>query len=207
MVLHTAIKLGYSDIVQQLLDVCPDEALYTEDGFGETPLEMAISYELRSRTGAKYLTNPPTPAILSLNGALTIQERFDVAKQEVEIVKLRATLNQLLEDGRLKKGTKTATELLAFAASMEAKLTTAKARAIPQIEAKLEDSDKIEKAGADPAKTLDLILESGDKGDERFQYVSAQLDEPDKSEEVVDLQKQASRSVVFSFMQYRIIQA
>jgi hypothetical protein len=226
MVLHTAIKLGYSDIVQQLLDVCPDEVLHTENGFGETPLEMAISYELRTRTASKYLTGPPTPSILSLDGALATQERFDVTKQEVEIAKLRATLDQLLQDGRLKKGTKTATELLAFAVSMEAKLATAKARAIPQIEEKSEDSDKIEKAEADPVKTLDLIrkavlerpgvrqlvhlvdvqklvegnLHSTYKATERFRTVYAQLDELGKSEEVGDLQKQKSRSIVFSFI-------
>jgi hypothetical protein len=103
-------------LLQQLLDICPDEALHTKNGFGETPLEMTVSSELRSRTGSRYLTNPPTPVILSLDGALPTQERFNLTKGDVEITNLRGTFGRLLpEDGRMKKGTKTTTELLAFA--------------------------------------------------------------------------------------------
>jgi hypothetical protein len=60
---------------------------------------MAISCELCSCTSVKYAADPPTAAILSLDGgALPTREHFDLTKEEVEIAKLRGTLDQLLED-------------------------------------------------------------------------------------------------------------
>jgi hypothetical protein len=57
---------------------------------------------------------------------------FDVEKQKVEIPKLRATLDALIADGCLVRGTKLATELFAFLDSMEGKLAIEVARKIAE---------------------------------------------------------------------------
>jgi hypothetical protein len=57
----------------------------------QTPLEMVISYEAPA---TKHLTNPPTPAILSLDDSEPTQKRSDL-EEEVEIARLQTTLDQL----------------------------------------------------------------------------------------------------------------
>lgn len=57
---------------------------------------------------------------------------FDVEKQEVEIPKLRATLDELVADVRLVRGTKLANEHFMFASGMEEKLFTEIARKKPE---------------------------------------------------------------------------
>lgn len=52
MALHSTIKYDYLGIVQQLLDLCPDDVLHAENGFEETLLEMVISRKLQPRTGS-----------------------------------------------------------------------------------------------------------------------------------------------------------
>jgi len=147
--LHLAVQRGFVEITRLLVEASPTECLHAENGVGETPLEMATLQELLWRTRTEYITSANTPLTLDINGDSRTQKYFDLAKQEVEIPKLRATLNQLLDDGRLKKGTKTTTELLAFAVAMEAKLATARTKPVPEIIPKKEEivSDKTDWKG------------------------------------------------------------
>jgi Ankyrin repeats (3 copies) len=131
--LHLAAQAGVAEITQLLAEASPTEALHCENAVGETPLEIASLQELVWRTRTKFATSISTP-VLDFAGNPPTQQYFDLAIQEVEIPKLRATLNQLLEDGRLKKGTKTTTELLNFAVVMEAKLATTRTKTVTKLE-------------------------------------------------------------------------
>ena len=222
MPLHSAIKLGFSDIVQQLLESCPDEALHTENGLGETPLEMATFRELHARTTSTYIQEINTPKFLASDGSLSTQQYFDVTKQEVEIPKLRATLDQLLEDGRLKKGTKITTELLAFVVSMEAKLATAKTRVVAKVEETSKDSVRANTDRCDAKKTLTLVqkavlerpgmrqlvhlvdvqksVEDNLARVEKVPKRVANVDQDEMATEESALERQKSKSIVFSFV-------
>jgi Ankyrin repeats (3 copies) len=127
--LHIAVQSSNTALAEVLLQHGPAELLYTENSVGQTPLDIAGLKDLPRVTVSVGVRRPnelqtnPEQQVASLQRA-----PFDVKKQEVEIPKLRATLNMLFAEGRLVHGTKLATELLAFADHMEEKLATEVAR-------------------------------------------------------------------------------
>jgi hypothetical protein len=132
MPLHLAAQKGYAEITKLVVEASPTEALHAENGVGQTAIETATLRELLLRIGGTF-------NLIHRVYRGGLESTFlDITAREVEIVKLRATLDQLLQEGRLKRGTKTTTELLAFATMMEAKLATAKSRnlAAPSVDKK-----------------------------------------------------------------------
>lgn len=125
--LQFAVRHGYAQIAQLFVDSGPSDALYMEDGVGNTPLEVATCRNLfhQIRTDLpRLLTTPPM-----------LKERFDIFKSnppfdidrlEVEIPRLKQTIETLTRDGKLRNGTKLANELAIFSQKMEARLITAK---------------------------------------------------------------------------------
>ncbi|KAI0656088.1 ankyrin [Cubamyces menziesii] len=114
--LHAAIRNGYSQIARLIADAGPDEALYMEDGVGNTPVELSIQRWLQSKTSSHRWGTVPGVQMLSGNLRSYTGRRF--ASQE-EVVLLKDMINRLFENGRLKNGTKLATELVAFADRIE----------------------------------------------------------------------------------------
>ncbi|PCH39932.1 ankyrin [Wolfiporia cocos MD-104 SS10] len=104
--LHVAIKHHAATITGLLANAGPVEALYVEDGVGYTPLETALPEVAELTTNLNDFTERP----------------FDLEQQSIEIPRLRATVEALLEEGRLRAGTKLATELVKFTERMEARL-------------------------------------------------------------------------------------
>ncbi|KAI9462535.1 hypothetical protein F5148DRAFT_1286433 [Russula earlei] len=101
-------------LVEILLQYGPTEHMYTENSVGQTPLEVAF---------LKYL--PRVAERDSSSWGISVAEHITIRqKQKVEIPKLRKTLDALLADGCLIRGTKLATELLSFADRLEEKLAT-----------------------------------------------------------------------------------
>ncbi|KAJ6544391.1 hypothetical protein B0H19DRAFT_1170529 [Mycena capillaripes] len=109
--LHCAVRSGFPKIIQILIDAAPS-GLHMENGVGEAPLEIARLQHLITRK--KQLQNQ------NYNDGPT-------ELNSVELPKFRATLETLLANGILKKGTKAATDMFAFAELMERKLVATKA--------------------------------------------------------------------------------
>ncbi|KZT09270.1 ankyrin [Laetiporus sulphureus 93-53] len=160
-VLHIAIKNGNAKIAELLLGAAPAEALYMEDSVGNTPLETAIQRDLLRRVRQDFpcKIRMPDPLRQGLQ-EYTGRRSFDVAFHEAEIPRLKATVDGLLNEGRLRAGSKLATELMAFTEGIEKKLEQEKKERSSQ------DSDDSESANSqwqpekdddDPSKTLECL--------------------------------------------------
>ncbi len=128
--LHVAVQNADTALAEVLLKYGPTQLLYTENGVGQTPLDIASLKCLPRVTGR---TGVPTPTELSMivwrHLVVPLETPpFDLESQKTEIPKLRTTLDALLADGRLVEGTKLTTELLAFVGRMEGRLAVETAR-------------------------------------------------------------------------------
>jgi hypothetical protein len=127
--LHCAVHAGFADITEFLSTEVPPLALHMEDGVGDTPLETASAkLNLECTTELKNQSLEPPPALddSMVNGA-SFPPRVTATYLEGELLKLRATIEQLTQEGLLIKGTSIADELVKFADMMDAKLEEAKA--------------------------------------------------------------------------------
>ncbi|KAF8267587.1 hypothetical protein EI94DRAFT_1801491 [Lactarius quietus] len=127
--LHVAVQKEDPVLTELLLKYGPTQPLYTENGVGQTPLDVA-SLKGLLRLSDRWISGP-TDLTLNIEQYLRTPQKappFNVEKQKIEIPKLRATLNLLLADGRLVHGSKLTTELLAFADRMERRLAEETAR-------------------------------------------------------------------------------
>src|SRR6266571_4878830 len=93
--LHIAVQNADTVLAEVLLKYGPTQLLYTENGVGQTPLDIASLKGLPRVTGR---TGVPTPTELPMTvweHLRTLQEAppFDVEKQKIEIPKLRTTLD------------------------------------------------------------------------------------------------------------------
>lgn len=128
--LHIAVQKSNTAIVEVLLHGGPTEQLYIENSVGQTPLDIAGLKSL-PRVTESVVANLPREPQVNMDFHLRLLKNaspFEVEKQKVEIPKLRATLDALLADGCLVRGTKLADELFAFATHMEGKLAVEIAR-------------------------------------------------------------------------------
>lgn len=130
--LHSAVRQGFAEIVQLLIEAGPAEALLAENGVGETPLETASLQEIVERTRQQFNPSVSTPLDLDSLEIRANPERFNIQQQESEITKLRNVIDELLHDGRMRKNTKLPNELMSFANKMDVKLATAKKTTIPE---------------------------------------------------------------------------
>ena len=130
--LDIAVQKTNTVLAELLLQYGPTEQFYTENSFGQTPLELAGLKFLPRVMGSIAAPRPDAPDVRVSNQVYSLMNKrtapFDVERQKVEIPKLRATLDALVADGRLVNGTKLATELFAFAGRMEEKLAIEVAR-------------------------------------------------------------------------------
>jgi len=133
--LHCAVLRELPVLTQILIDVIPPEGLYMEDGVGNTPLEIATQRVqlYRTRHGFPCQTEIPRSLSPAISNQIS-QVKFDLPRQELEVPRLRTTVNELMQEGRLTAGTKLATELVAFTDRMEARLVKDRAAAIANAE-------------------------------------------------------------------------
>ncbi|EED77701.1 predicted protein, partial [Postia placenta Mad-698-R] len=121
--LHITIQEGRPKLTQLLIDAGPVEALYMEDGFGSTPLELAEVRALRNITREGFPCRVDIPNSCGTNASAQLEGcRFDLPTQEREVTRLRAVISELLQEGHLKAGTKLAVALQAFSERMDAKI-------------------------------------------------------------------------------------
>ncbi|KAF8349125.1 ankyrin repeat protein [Amanita rubescens] len=117
--LHIAVRCGSSRIAKMLVDASPS-TLFMEDGVGSTAAESATITLFRERMNhfsqdtfnLQVATSAPTTANKD-------PERFDLARLEKELPRLRETIDSLLKVGKLRKDTKLEKGLLGFAEKME----------------------------------------------------------------------------------------
>lgn len=150
---HLAVSRAFPKITQMLVEAAPPEALYLENGVGSTPLEIAYLGDLVECTQN---VNPPyaqTPPVLIGDKVGLSPARWNLEHLEVEVPKLAATIEELSQNGKLRKRTKVTTELGKFAKLMETHLETARSR-------KEEVPEGVKKAVVeeqDHAKTIEYL--------------------------------------------------
>ncbi|TFY76764.1 hypothetical protein EWM64_g7248 [Hericium alpestre] len=175
--LHIAVQHGDVATVRLLLQHGPPESLYVENCVGQTAFDIAGQRRLtkllgtnsgsfgygggRQRGHIGNLIHPPA-LMQHTSVSVTAQDNpFILYVQEERLPKLRETLNDLLRDGQLKKGTKLATMLLEFADAMEARLAAAKAA---MVTAKVADFPRREFDNLNvqdkPSEVWDLVREA-----------------------------------------------
>ncbi|KAH9948854.1 hypothetical protein B0H21DRAFT_707450 [Amylocystis lapponica] len=112
--LHISIKNKRIDLLCILLSAKASSFLL-RDVNGSTILHVAVKEHLVPWITELLVEACPKP--------------FELAKQDHEGPRLRATIRALLTEGRPRNGTKLTTELLAFADNMEAKFAAEQAEA------------------------------------------------------------------------------
>ncbi|KAJ7213244.1 ankyrin repeat protein [Mycena rebaudengoi] len=164
--LHSAVRSGYPEISKILIAAAP-AGLQMENGVGDVPLEIVTLKDLIPRKEAFQLRangyGLPGDADLSYaNG--DSPPRFEIEQLEVELPKYRATIEALINDGVLKRGTKVVADMVAFADFMEPRL--AEAKLLPKLEVKYYEVAKPPppKDVSDNAKVLEVVRAELAKG-------------------------------------------
>ena len=157
-----SVKASRAKITKMLAEASPVEALTLEDGVGNTPVETATRQAFLEKLEI-VCGNFRQPSELRPNYN---QRPFDIEKQEKELPLLHSTIDDLLREGRLTRGTKLTKELLSFADRLEAKL--AKEKALAEEQKKKEDIEKVKdeqesfapaRDSGTPSEVLKILLE------------------------------------------------
>ncbi|KAG6826323.1 hypothetical protein H0H92_000324 [Tricholoma furcatifolium] len=120
--LHCAIQRGYANITQVLIEGAASDSLYMENGVGEAPLDMAL-LKLTLKTIHNFTHGAPTrPSSLAPCNVSWNTERVNLNGLEPELQRLRRTIDQLVDDGKLAQGTQLAIELRHFVELMMEKV-------------------------------------------------------------------------------------
>ncbi|KAG5637903.1 hypothetical protein H0H81_002731 [Sphagnurus paluster] len=120
--LHCAVQCGFAGITETIIKAAPPEALYMENGVGETPLDMAtLKHKLEA---TRNFTNAHNRHLTSLNidNVDENQRRIEPSHLDTELKRLRLTIDQLIDGGKLSQGTKLTYELNRFVETMERRL-------------------------------------------------------------------------------------
>ena len=128
--LHCAVQRGFGAITEAIVAVAPNDALYMENGVGETPLDMS-NLQRTLEIIPEYTSTmrwPKTPSVLSVDVSRSLDSPVEVETLEKELPKLRETLSWLEAGGVLVKGTRVAREVEKFAERMEGVLVERRAR-------------------------------------------------------------------------------
>ncbi|KAF8075783.1 ankyrin repeat protein [Lyophyllum atratum] len=155
--LHCGVQRGFGEITEMLVKAVPPEALYMENGVGETPFDMAtLKHKLQITQDFQY-DRAIDVSRLSVGHADENPKRIQLEGLEEEIRRLRSTMDWLIEDGKLIKGTKLAEELHRFAEMMEEKVLSEKASVAEETKTSVNTPEKNPKEGENPRRTLDAI--------------------------------------------------
>ncbi len=112
--LHIATRNSFTEIVRLVGDAGPEEAFQMEDSVGNTPLEIATFKWLHVSTGTHFRGTLPAIQLFD-EGLHQYRHRDPQLVTPDEAKALKDTIDRLVANGRLRKGTKLATDLSAFA--------------------------------------------------------------------------------------------
>ena len=129
--LHAAVKLCYPEVTSILLAAADPKGLQIENGVGNTPFEIISLTELSSRI-KRFPQNPLDNRISSSLRTDSVDTFYRYREDYIqrlrnELPKLNAILDVLFAEGKLKRQTKLATELIKFASLMKDRLSVAEA--------------------------------------------------------------------------------
>ncbi|KAK0434675.1 uncharacterized protein EV420DRAFT_1653856 [Desarmillaria tabescens] len=114
------LKAGFPGIAKLIIEASPDEALYTENGVGETPLEIAsLEYLAWKMT---YHGNQYSVASPELGNNVDMVPHHVPATLAKDLLKLCLMMADLVLTGKLTLGMLLADELDKFASLLETKL-------------------------------------------------------------------------------------
>ena len=118
--LHIATRKSLAAIARLVGDAGPEDAFHMEDGVGNTPVEIATFNWLLVATGSGFGGTLPSTQSFS-EGVLHSYQSADPRLVSLDEAKeLKNTIDRLVANGRLRKGTKLATDLSTFADKKEA---------------------------------------------------------------------------------------
>ncbi|KAJ7683514.1 hypothetical protein B0H17DRAFT_1137647 [Mycena rosella] len=153
--LHCAVRSGFSETIQILVDAAPS-GLHMENGVGETPLDIASLQDLIERN--QKLEYQQNVGGSELQNVTDQPPRLNIDRLDVELPQFRTTLETLVRDGVLNKGTKMATDMFAFAEQMEWKLVAAKAaRNVDAVTDSGQESGNISKALTNVKAAMNIV--------------------------------------------------
>ncbi|KAK0490248.1 ankyrin repeat protein [Armillaria novae-zelandiae] len=150
--LHAAVKAGFPGIAKLIIDASPDEALHTENGVGETPLEIAaleyLTWKMKFHGIQCSFSSP------ELDNNVGMVPRRVAGTLAEDVPKLRLAMADLAQAGKLTPGTLLSDELDAFASLLDVKLVEAS-----ETTKKTED-DMNQVEGTDRRATFAVIAEA-----------------------------------------------
>ncbi|KAL0573061.1 hypothetical protein V5O48_008902 [Marasmius crinis-equi] len=126
--LHIAVLDSRPGITKLLLEASPTETLHSENGVGDTPIEIVTSLHILSQI--KDVSGQCSTVSRPLRHVRPT--RFVVGKLEKDVPELRNMIATLLEEKKLTKDSQLEKELSAFAGYMETQIASAK----PEYEAR-----------------------------------------------------------------------
>ncbi|KAG6828432.1 hypothetical protein H0H92_008006 [Tricholoma furcatifolium] len=167
--LHCAVQRGYANIIKILIEGAPSDSLYMENGVGEAPLDMAL-LKLTLKIIQNFTYGAPTgPSSLTPSHINIIwnTERVNLNGLEPELQRLRQTIDQLANDGKLAQGTQLLIELRRFVELMEHKVEEKK------VSESSKKTDPIEPSidSCDELHTLHTVMMGLEGGSGRRQLV------------------------------------
>lgn len=146
-----AVKRGFSQIAAVLAEVSPTEALYMENAIGDVPMETASQQDLITRYRDGFGGQLQFPKTLQANPGY-IDNNFrplNLSDLETKLPALKKMTEDLLQDGRLNRGTKLHKTLIEFTDKMEAKVAAAR---VEQVEIEVAEEKAVEKSDEDEDK-------------------------------------------------------
>ena len=163
--LHAVVKLCYPQVTSILLAAADPKGLQMENGVGNTPFEIVSLNELSSRIQRFPQDQSNTMSELKIDGIDPFY-RYPgdyIQKLRKELPKLRAILDVLFAEGRLKRQTKLATELTKFANLMEERLSVAEAAHTARLARFPKEEEEVSanpKDSYDLEKTSSIVVEA-----------------------------------------------
>lgn len=163
--LHIGVKQGYTEITTILGEAGPTEAFYMENAVGELPIETAIQKDLILRYREATVGHPLNPRTLQVaNAYVLVGDPFPLSKMETRVPALKKMVEELLNEGRLSKGTKLHKALISFVDKMEAKIAEVhikevelKAAEEAAEETETQENEKLNGDSRNPIGTLQAI--------------------------------------------------
>ena len=151
--LHLAARKSFHELTRLLAEAGP-EALELENGVGMTPLEIALSKWIDYATDRVACGTVRYTECIQYNMHPILQDHSRTTAEQVK--ELKDTVSRLLANGRLRKGTKLATDIVAFADKLESEVKTYAEGDTKEVE---DDVDELRTfTDTDVTKTVDCLL-------------------------------------------------
>ena len=154
---HIAVNAYTHVLVQLLGDAGPDEALTTEDGVGNTPLEIVVSHWLQRATGGDWAGELPRAEELNDQIHHTQQRRRYPSEDEARALSA-AVARLLAPGGPLRAGTRLANALTAFAERTQVAVANAERDPVDEVVEDKEPEFSERSAESDTEKTMDCLI-------------------------------------------------